>query len=375
MENTEKNKRVLGFEENTEIMKGEIKSLTALRFFAAFYVSLFHVHNFSGIDLGIFNTFLSNGYLAVDFFFILSGFILAYTYHDIYQRKQYSHRDFIIKRLARIYPVHIFCLALICMIYATAMSLNIHLDVGFPGYNTLIQNMTLTHAWATKEYTFNEPSWSISAEFFVYLIFSLLLHRMLKIKPFYGFAFSILTFLSVYAYIDLRLESEWVELHLVRVTSEFIMGIALYLFFMKYTWRENMQTPAVSVLFLLVGTLCCKGLEYFTILLFIGLIFLYADMARKKTSSVLEHPLWNYLGRISYSFYMMHYCIWVGFLHVFLGGYLGLGQADLSYIEILSYLALTTILFFPSAMIVYHLVEVPSRKQVVKTFTKSRYYQ
>ena len=79
---------------NETVFKGEIRSLTSARFFAAFYVVIYHIHYFSKIDLGVANTFLSSGYLAVDFFFVLSGFILSHTYYSEITTGVFSKKDF-----------------------------------------------------------------------------------------------------------------------------------------------------------------------------------------------------------------------------------------------------------------------------------------
>ena len=75
----------------------DIVGLTSLRFYAVFYVILFHYHFlFSpAVDL-----ILSKGYLAVDFFFILSGFILAHCYLSTLENKTFTYRHFLIKRIA-----------------------------------------------------------------------------------------------------------------------------------------------------------------------------------------------------------------------------------------------------------------------------------
>lgn len=357
---------------NETILKGEIKSLTALRFIAALYVAVFHAHNFSGVDLWVLNQFLSNGYLAVDFFFILSGFILAYTYAESYREKKYNHRHFIIKRLARIYPLHLFCLILMCFIYAIANHGGIHLDQGFTSYNDFWQNIFLIHAWAMQDETFNQPSWSISAEFFVYLLFPIFLIAIKPSRPFYFLWIASVIFLGSYIFIQFYLKVSFHEFKLIRITTEFLLGIALYRFFGIKTIASTEKRRKVKciILLLLLVSLCSEGIEFLVILLFAGLIYMCADTDRAGEYTPLTNRFWNYMGRISYSFYMIHYCIWVGFLHVFLGGYMGLGQADLSQAEIMLYLLLTLALFFPASMLLYHGVEVPARRWIVNKYGK-----
>jgi peptidoglycan/LPS O-acetylase OafA/YrhL len=95
-----------------------LNSLTGARFIAAIVVVLFHLqyenwaagNQSSAIGLG----WVNRGYLGVDFFFILSGFILAYAHSELSnnQGTMNDYKTFMIKRIARIYPVYIFSLIL-----------------------------------------------------------------------------------------------------------------------------------------------------------------------------------------------------------------------------------------------------------------------
>src|SRR5215469_14862557 len=90
---------------------GEIAALTSLRGVAAVGVLLLHFRNQFGptINPDRFTHFFVRSYLFVDFFFILSGFVIALSYGSMFSRG-INLRDyiaFLIKRLARIYPLHI----------------------------------------------------------------------------------------------------------------------------------------------------------------------------------------------------------------------------------------------------------------------------
>ncbi len=364
----------LGFSENTKNISGEIKSLTALRFLAAFYVSVFHVHNFSGIDLGLLNTFLSNGYLAVDFFFILSGFILAYTYAPSFAEKTFSYKTFIIKRVARIYPVHLVCLFLMIGVYAISNAAAYHLDRHPGGAYNFTLNIVMLHAWGLNNHlTYNEPSWSISAEFFAYIIFPICILCALRLRPLRALMAGLAIFVLLYAILLIGAGINLNEYHpatsLLRVVSEFFIGVALFLFFKNYKLGTAPIKYIAGFTATLIFMLLNKGLDFLCVPVFAALIYLYAESGRQGLRSVFDHKAFKYLGRISYSFYMVHYVVWVGFLHVFLGNYMGLMSAELSQTHILFYLGLTTILFFPVAIVMHHGVELPARKWIVRKIT------
>ena len=92
----------------------QILSLTGVRFFAAFFVLLFHseyvwLNDLTLIDGPIRNV-MRSGLSSVGFFFILSGFVLGYRYQGV--SKQFTYRKYYVARLARIYPVLLFSLLL-----------------------------------------------------------------------------------------------------------------------------------------------------------------------------------------------------------------------------------------------------------------------
>ena len=148
---------------------GHLESLTGLRFVAALAVFLAHVreHLFTGATLLLF------GGPAVSFFFVLSGFILTYVYHN--RMPEIGLRRFYLTRFARIWPLHLACLAL-----ALILTSSIRWDGGIAadGPASFLSQLTLLQSWIPIRdwmYGFNSVSWSISTEAFFYLVFPLFL--------------------------------------------------------------------------------------------------------------------------------------------------------------------------------------------------------
>lgn len=80
-----------------------LDGVTISRFVAAFYVFIFHANLRAPIDLGgYFNGVVSNGAIGMSLFFVLSGFVLTYNYDSGVTK------DYLIKRIKRIYPAYIF---------------------------------------------------------------------------------------------------------------------------------------------------------------------------------------------------------------------------------------------------------------------------
>jgi peptidoglycan/LPS O-acetylase OafA/YrhL len=143
-----------------------LKALTSLRFFAAMHVVVYHLsadHTYTALPL--LGRFLISGYTGVSLFFVLSGFILAYNYREVKDR-----REFWISRFARVYPVYWIALMLgVAYSFAPASPHANHfwVSLGFC--------LTLLHTWYPPfAESFNGPGWTLSVEAFFYALFPFL---------------------------------------------------------------------------------------------------------------------------------------------------------------------------------------------------------
>ena len=158
--------------------RSPLGALTGLRFFAASYVIIFHTRlstMFYDRGLGAAGNFISNGYLAVPLFFMLSGFILAYNYRGQVETLNHTFR-FWEARFARIWPAYIF--SLICSSFPLSHipSLLMALRVIF-----MVQSWDPFH----PEYSslWNFVCWTLSVEAFFYLVFPLLQFCLERVRP------------------------------------------------------------------------------------------------------------------------------------------------------------------------------------------------
>jgi peptidoglycan/LPS O-acetylase OafA/YrhL len=143
-----------------------IKPLTSLRFFFALFVFLSHYTVNEQI-------LFPNGAIGVEFFFILSGFIIAYTYELKLVEERISVRTFLVARIARIYPLH--CLTFLLVLLFTLRDTLCH-GTPFPLLQMFF-NIPLLQSFIPITgyyFSFNAVSWSISDELFFYAMFPLL---------------------------------------------------------------------------------------------------------------------------------------------------------------------------------------------------------
>jgi peptidoglycan/LPS O-acetylase OafA/YrhL len=155
-------------------LKREIYDLTVCRALFAAWVFTYHIdlHADFSAYLGPAAGLIRRGYLGVDGFFLLSGFILARVHPEFSNGSAGSFR-FWGKRLARIYPVHLAVLVLLAAVAASGLALGIvpH-DSGRFSLVALGQDLLLIQGWGVaNQLAWNYPSWSISTEWAGYLLF------------------------------------------------------------------------------------------------------------------------------------------------------------------------------------------------------------
>ena len=155
-------------------MSNEIRSLTGLRGAAALYV-VFH-HLLSGRDsTGAFvQKFVSKGYVSVDVFFILSGLVMAMTYRGMFEGRYRPSAQiaFLLKRVARIYPLYV-----VVLVASVLVSASYH---EYFSLKDLICNLFLVQSWDLHVKSIVGPAWSISTETAAYLVFPLLVIAALR---------------------------------------------------------------------------------------------------------------------------------------------------------------------------------------------------
>jgi len=126
--------------------------------------------------------YVQHGYLAVTFFFVLSGFVIGSTYGDRLA-EGFPLKRFLGLRLGRIYPLHLFMILVMIAFQAARVWLHIGVARDIPPFSDrfapwlLPYNFLLLQKFA-GELSWNDPSWSIGVEWWTYMIFALLAMRL-----------------------------------------------------------------------------------------------------------------------------------------------------------------------------------------------------
>ncbi|HZU23230.1 MAG TPA: acyltransferase [Terriglobales bacterium] len=160
-----------------------LDALTSLRFFAAFHVLLVHL-GANGMLAGApraVQKLAAVGYLGVNFFFVLSGFVLVYAYDG----RRFAARDFWQARFARIYPAYAASLLFSLPMFSWVL---IHLNFPFLEWAkqhlslTCLMVATLSQSWVPQiASAWNPVAWSLAVEAFFYLCFPLLFPALARV--------------------------------------------------------------------------------------------------------------------------------------------------------------------------------------------------
>ncbi|MCI5121079.1 MAG: acyltransferase [Candidatus Electrothrix sp. AUS4] len=296
--------------------------LTGIRAVAALMVMLFHFQTFSGekYTYPVFDSILSNGNFGVEMFFVLSGFILWHVYHvEFSELSRISYKNYIIRRLARIYPVHILTMILmLCVYFVARFQFHYTPQTGHSPYSlaSIIASIFLVNEWLNphdilvKIYPFtkinstwgplgtpNGVAWSISVEFLMYLFFpfiALLFYKLKKSRLF-------LVFICLCGLVGFIL----VPQNIFRILFLFPLGCFVYSF-KEYLPRINIYLLFLA-LFSFISAIEQHDFFYFTACLLCPLLYVQLLTADNYLSKILSSPLFVYLGEISFTLYMVHW--------------------------------------------------------------------
>ncbi|WP_036385764.1 acyltransferase [Muricauda sp. MAR_2010_75] len=369
-----------------------IDALTPLRGIAAIWVVVYHydqLTTFTGLDYLVSpktTLLLSKGYLFVDFFFLLSGFILAHVYGERFQNgiNLKNAWKYLWARFSRLYPLHIFCLL-------THIVVAIVLVIGFPnvwekfGHMYALEgipvHLVLGQAWGSEYWlTWNVPSWSVSAEWAIYMvspILFLLFYRGNRIGQWIMGLFSFVILEAIVQWNVKHSLDATFDLGIFRCFAEFSLGIILYNLFQSGIGKRWLGND-ISFLGAATGVLLMLHLKVNDVWVIpcFALLILAASHNKGRVRKVMKLSVAQYLGKISYSIYMMQ-GLWLSLYWMGLDSWLQerSGVVPETWILVLVVTALLFINIVTAAWS-YHNIEVPIQEKLRKlSFKRSLHLQ
>ncbi|MCP3380868.1 MULTISPECIES: acyltransferase [unclassified Bradyrhizobium] len=314
--------------------KAHVLTLDSIRGIAAVTVVIHHVilmptflaafPNRSWIDCAFFR---SGGFL-VDLFFVLSGIVMSLSYLQT-DFGRFSLRDFMVRRFARVYPLHIVMLLVLLLFRLARIGLGLVMAgvvVTAPaafevnnGYSFFL-NVFLLHSLGFVQYlNWNAPSWSISVEFYTYLVFGLMLlaaQRLNSLAWFYVGAVALaigswLILTLVIATPQLDVQFDW---GLLRCFTSFFLGVLTVKAVealprdISPAFQGGIQlaaaVAAVAHVSLTEAYPWASYLAPVTFAVLLGSLLAFPKAAVVPATLTIRPLLW--LGQRSYSIYMVH---------------------------------------------------------------------
>jgi peptidoglycan/LPS O-acetylase OafA/YrhL len=305
-------------------------NLDALRFMAAFSVFVFHYFRdirafYPGIEHHwLFDKILmisDKGGLGVNFFFVLSGFLITYLIlQEKAQTGHFSLWKFLVRRTLRIWPVYFIVVGIGFVIFPAIFDTYYTLH-NVTWYLFFLANFDEIYRGMHDPVNFLTAPWSVAVEEQFYLFWSLALFPLLKIKLFRLEYLILILYLASFWFRWInRADEHVIYYHTFSVCQDILTGAFIGLsLFRGRTWINNLTQFAMwkIALIYLTGFLLCIAknkvfagdfhvAERFILSLFFGFIILDQSLGKNSVIKLGKYNWLNYLGKISYGFYMYH---------------------------------------------------------------------
>ncbi|MBH5321219.1 acyltransferase [Erythrobacter sp. JGD-13] len=290
-----------------------------MRGIAAWFVVLYHARLSltDWVPDALIDVF-AQGYLAVDLFFMLSGFVMWLNYGPRLRESGLAGApDFWWRRVARIWPLHIAVLLAMVgfalLLLATGRSTEGYPFVELPLHVLLLQNWGFTDALS-----WNHPAWSISAELGAYVLFPFIVlaarWEILRAPAFIAVIIGCALLLAgiFTAFGATTLGGDITRLGLIRCVLQFIIGMMLALLWLR--WRDGEVIalwPAILGCMLVAAWIVTQRAQVFLLPLGFAACLLALALSTGPVAWMLGGRVFEWLGDISYSTYLIHFPLFI----------------------------------------------------------------
>ena len=353
------------FREATNLLRG----ICALAILIFHYQHFFYVGTSSTIfDRSslpfyfIFSLFYDSGYLAVQIFWCISGLIMTHSYVN---RKHTSAKEFAVARFARLYPLHIFTLLVVAALQKISFHrLKIFQIYGCNNFLHFLFNLFFVQSWGfEKGYSFNGPTWSVSLEILIYIVFFFVISSLARFRVLVPIAVLMIYKLSV----NIELISPFRN-----CLAYFFFGVGVYF---CSTFVIEKFSRSLIVLILVIEAFVFLALRNLDLISFDSggngyiwgsafLVFLVAQIDGSRLSPLLIKA--RMLGDLSYSVFLWHVPIQI---------MIKLVQAKYSIDNSIAYNKSFFIFFIALTYFVgylsYRFIEQPAQRLIRKRFARN----
>lgn len=349
--------------------KEKIIGIELLRFLAMFSVLIFHFKHFAHISekslqpfykfLKVFYEYGNNG---VEIFWCISGVVFFYNYLDKILEKKITFVNFLKLRFSRLYPLHFATLIIVLILHYIYEDLNGSSFVYIYDVKHFILNLFFINGWGLEDqFSFNGPTWSVSIEISIYIIFFI---TFFYLRIYVGFLFSIILFILIY----------FVSL------ADGNMAYALFYFFIgglisisKYSAHKIFSSNLIKkYFFYILGIFISLGIiftlnnsflyeKFFLPLIIIFLVYFFVLINQIFT---YNEKIWSLLGNLTYSSYLIHFPIQLSLMIIFKIFNI---EINIESIGLFLFYIVTTLII---SFFVYKNYEIPMQKYIRSKYIK-----
>ncbi|NLF77363.1 MAG: acyltransferase [Chloroflexi bacterium] len=323
-------------------------------------------------------------YLLVDFFFLLSGFVICFVY-GARLNSAAQVQDYAIRRIGRIWPLHLAMLAV--MLVAAVVNLLLmrsggggveRLQTKYFVVSDLIEQIFLLNSLHLTRLSWNIPSWSIGAEMFAYVAFAaLVVLKWARVPVFLAIIVATLVLIMLLSDENMAVTSDY---GVLRCAYSFFAGAVICRVHERFGHLLRLGPVLASVAELGVLVLAVvfmvraesSVLSYAAPLVFSLVVLVFAHEAG-LLSKLLKRPFFLMLGRVSYSIYLLHFVLLV-LLSMAYSPFEGVLQPIVNAVPYASDLATAgfVVLVVLLSMVTYRFIELPGQRFAAKIANSRR---
>lgn len=345
----------------------ELKALTGARGIAAWWVVFFHLRGSMGPLHPAIESAIAKGYLAVDFFFLLSGFVIWLSWGPRFRERGFGEAGrFLWKRMARIWPLHLFVLGC-AVLLATVLAVSGRNIDRFP-FAELPLHIVLLQSWGMIEpLAWNDPAWSISAEAAAYLLFPLLAVTV-EWRRVPAWMLVAVVAVLLFGLLPLAgqdgLGTDLRRFAVARCVTQFAAGTVIGALWVRWQRRDGVAGIAVALASALVVAWGLKLLPepYALPPALACLLLALAITSNRRGNPLAWGPIYR-LGEISYATYLGHFLLWFVFKLLFVAD-----TAAAPVWVLMLYLAAVIV----ASELLYRMVERPAQRWLNRSWDRRR---
>lgn len=300
--------------------RDRLAALRGWRGIATLFIIIYHFHVFFSEK-----PLAEYGFLGIDFLFLMAGFMLSRRYEAAIALGKVSFKQFLIRRFTRLYPIYILSIALFYWVSASYIVPNmgaqsaINMGTGPQATWNFLLQLTMLGNIGGMGAPWNGPAWFTSVVWLLNLLFFPLAWKMLRIPTYVWGTFIILNIIYL-------LEISTHSLNLSLATTPFYnptiargiinFSIGALLFRFHQSLRPlphallhifDLLVVAIMVVFALYyGSAFIIGMDYLFVLLLFPLLVIISLYRQSFIARIASFPLFTFLGRISYSLFLLH---------------------------------------------------------------------